>query len=234
MSVFLEISLDSTESAIAAERGGAHRVELCSNLSEGGTTPDLHTINETRKNVDIPVHVMIRPRPGDFVYSDDEFEKMMAQITSAWKSGVNGAVVGVLTRERTVDRERMQILLDHARTMTVTFHRAFDDVEDPDRALEELIDLGVDRILTSGQKETAGAGIPLIARLQELARGRIIVMAGCGINPLNVGTLMRETGVREIHVGRAVRTSPSHTSVEEGKVRNMLEAIRMTYRHHIH
>ena len=230
MSVFLEISVDSAESALAAERGGAHRVELCSNLPEGGTTPEPHTILETRKSVDIPVHVMIRPRPGNFAYSDSEFEMMKTEMTSAWKSGVNGAVFGVLTTEGTVDRERMQILLDHARTMSVTFHRAFDLVQDPDRALEELIDLGVDRILTSGQKVTAGAGIPLIARLQELARGRIIIMAGCGVNPLNVGTLMRETGVREIHVGSAVRTSPSHTSVEVGKVRNMLEAIRMTYR----
>jgi len=230
MFAFLEVSLDSPESALAAERGGAHRVELCSNLPEGGTTPELRTIIETRKSVDIPVHVMIRPRPGDFVYSDDEFELMKTEISSAWKSGVNGAVFGVLTKEGAVDCERMQVLVDHARTMSVTFHRAFDVVEDPDRALQELIELGVDRILTSGQKATAGAGVPLIARLQERARGRIIIMAGCGINTLNVGTLIRETGVREIHVGGAVRTSPSDTSVDEGKVRSMLEAIRMTYR----
>lgn len=198
--VLVEACVDSVESAQAAERGGARRVELCANLLEGGTTPSTATIELCRERLEIPVFVIIRPRGGDFLYSDTEIEVMRRDIAGAARAGAAGVVVGVLRRDGSVDAERMRPLVEAARPLAVTFHRAFDVTRDADEALDALLALGVDRVLTSGRAVTAEAGIPVIARLVERSAGRLVVLAGGGVREHNVERIVRETGVREVHV----------------------------------
>lgn len=197
--VFLEVCVDSVESAKAAELGGADRVELCDNLVEGGTTPSAGTIAVARENLAIKLHVIIRPRGGDFRYSSTEFEVMKRDINSAKNLGADGVVIGILLPDGTVDAERTRELVNIARPMSVTFHRAFDMTRDPFEALESLIGLSVDRILTSGQQATADKGVGLIHRLVERAGPRIVIMACGEIREGNVGAIIAATGVCEIH-----------------------------------
>lgn len=197
--VIVEICVDSVESAIAAERGGADRVELCDNLLEGGTTPSAGSIETARKRLSIGLHVIVRPRGGDFLYSEIEFETMERDIAVAKSLGADGVVIGILDAGGNVDKPRTARLIAAARPMSVTFHRAFDVARDPFAALEDLVELGVDRVLTSGQEPTAIEGAETIAELVERAAGRIIVM-GCGnLNERNIDRFVSRTGVPEVH-----------------------------------
>jgi copper homeostasis protein len=202
--IIFEACIGSAEAAIAAQQGGADRVELCANLLEGGTTPSAGSIWLARQRIDIGLQVMIRPRGGDFCYSGVEFEIMKYDIEMAKKLGADGVVIGILRPDGTVDRERVAELVELARPMNVTFHRAFDMARDPYQALEELIDLGVDRVLTSGQEITAFEGLDLIAGLVQRSGGRIVVMPGGGIHERSIHKIVERTGAREVHAAAPV------------------------------
>jgi copper homeostasis protein len=206
--VTAEICIDSVAGAIAAEQAGADRVELCANLLEGGTTPSLGLIETTIARTRLPVQVMIRPRGGDFLYSDSEVEIMLRDIAAAKAARAGGVVFGCLNADGRVDAKLTERLAAAARPLSVTFHRAFDVSRDPIEALRTLIGLGIDRLLTSGQEPSVLEGAPLIRRLIDLAAGRLIVMPGGGITARNVARCLRETGAGEIHFA-ALSEAPS-------------------------
>jgi copper homeostasis protein len=195
----LEICIESVASALAAEQGGAQRVELCAYLAGGGTTPSAGMISLVRDSISIPVHVLIRPRRGDFLYSNEEMEIMKRDIQMCRELGIDGVVLGALTKDGDIDLAKTQELIDNAGTMSVTFHRAFDLTRNPLEALDQLLSLNIDRLLTSGQQETALQGISLIKQLQECAGSKLIIMPGSGINPENVLDIVSQTGVQEVH-----------------------------------
>lgn len=197
--ITVEICVDSLESAIAAERGGATRVELCSDLLEGGITPSAGLIATARKKISIGLHVMIRPRGGDFLYGDDEFDVMRRDVVMAKQLGADGVVFGLLDPDGNVDVQRTRQLVDLARPLKTTFHRAFDISADLGRALENVVEAGADRILTSGGAQTALEGSAVLSTLVECAKDRVIIMAGGGIDDQNVQVVLEKTGVREIH-----------------------------------
>ena len=197
--ITFEVCVDSIESAVAAAEGGADRVELCSDLIEGGLTPSYGTLKVARRSVGIGIMAMIRPRGGDFCYSDAEFASMEEDLEAAKKAGADGLVLGLLCPDGTVDRERTAALIQRARPLPVTFHRAFDMTRDPFEAVETLMALGVDRVLTSGQEATVVEGLELIAELVSRASGRIIVMPGGGITARNIAKIVAGSGAREFH-----------------------------------
>lgn len=196
----IEICLESVESVIAAEKGGADRVELCSDLFEGGLTPTIGTVKTALKKSNIKINAMIRPRGGDFCYSDEEFEVMKEDIKAFKETGINGIVFGILTPEGDVDVKRSKEIIELARPLAVTFHRAFDMTRDPYKSLEELIKLGVDRVLTSGQEATVPEGADLLEELVQIAGDRIIVMPGCGITERNFPKLRAKIKAKEYHI----------------------------------
>jgi copper homeostasis protein len=196
----IEICVDSIEGALAAQAGGADRVELCDNLMEGGTTPSAGCIRVVRRHLTIGLQVIIRPRGGDFLYSERELDVMREDVRLAKEYGADGVVIGCLTADGGIDRERTAELMALARPMNVTFHRAFDMCRDAQAALEEVIRLGVDRVLTSGQEASCVEGLEVIAALQKQAAGRIIVMPGGGITLRNVRKIVSATGVAEVHL----------------------------------
>lgn len=198
--ITLEICCYNIESALIAQNAGANRIELCAGPTEGGTTPGPGTIHITRKIISLPLFVMIRPRGGDFLYSENEVETMLQDIEFAKNAGADGVVLGILKPDGTVDIERTARLVEVAHPMEVTFHRAFDMTADPFRALEDIISTGARRILTSGQKPKAIQGADLISALVKQAGNRISIMAGSGINDVNVLDLMTRTGVQEVHL----------------------------------
>lgn len=195
-----EICTNSVESCIAAQEGGANRVELCAGIPEGGTTPSYGEIATAREVLThIKLHVIIRPRGGDFLYSPVEIKTMLKDIEIARRLGADGVVFGCLTADGEIDIPVMQQLMAASKGLSVTFHRAFDVCRNPHKALEQLIELGCDRILTSGQQANAEAGIPLLKELQQEAAGRIILLAGCGVNENNIRRIAEETGIGEFH-----------------------------------
>lgn len=198
--VLIEICAGSVESAIAAEKGGAHRIELCSALSEGGLTPSQGMIEYAKTNLKIRTQVLIRPRAGDFNYSRAEHDIMKSDIFSAKARGADGIVVGMMNTDGTVDTCRMKELMEMAFPMQVTFHRAFDMSRDPFEAMEAIIGLGCHRILTSGQAPSAMAGASLIAELVRKAGSRIVIMPGGGINASNLAELFAITHASEFHL----------------------------------
>lgn len=206
--VLLEACVDSLDSALAAERGGAARVELCANLVEGGTTPSLGVISETCAQLAIPAFVIVRPRGGDFVYRAGELRVMWRDIVAARGAGADGVVFGALTPEGTVDAEACRLLLEAAEGIPCTFHRAFDMTRDLDESLDALAELGVARVLTSGGAPTALEGAERIASLVRRAGNGVKVMAGGGVRVAYVRDLVRRTGVREVHA-RLVRVEES-------------------------
>lgn len=195
-----EICTNSVESCIAAQEGGANRVELCAGIPEGGTTPSYGEIATAREVLThTKLHVIIRPRGGDFLYSPVEIKTMLKDIETARRLGADGVVFGCLTADGEIDIPVMQQLMAASKGLSVTFHRAFDVCRNPHKALEQLIELGCDRILTSGQQANAEAGIPLLKELQQEAAGRIILLAGCGVNENNIRRIAEKTGVGEFH-----------------------------------
>jgi copper homeostasis protein len=199
--ITLEVCADSVNSALIAQSAGAYRVELCSNLSEGGVTPSPAQIESARKQLNIKLYILIRPRGGDFLYNDCEFEIMKHDIHFCGKCACDGVVIGMLNSDGTVDKVRTKILLDiaHSYNMGVTFHRAFDRSNDLKQAMEDIIELGCERILTSGGAKNAIDGADLIAELIRQAGERISIMPGAGIAPENVAFLLQKTAFREVH-----------------------------------
>jgi copper homeostasis protein len=197
--VLFESCVDSVELAIASARGGAGRVELCANLDVGGTTPPGDLIRQCAEAIQIPVFVIIRPRAGNFCYGAAELGVMTRDIREAATSGACGIVFGALRGDGTIDTEAMRQLIDAARPLPVTCHRAVDVTRDIDEALDQLVELGVDRVLTSGGAPTAAKGAEVIADLVQRAGDALVVMAGGGVRAHNVADLVRRTKVREIH-----------------------------------
>lgn len=194
-----EVCIEGFSGAAAAEAGGGHRIELCAGLVEGGTTPSLGTLSLVIERLSIPTIVLLRPRGGDFLYNDEEFDTMLRDIEAVRNAGAFGIATGVLTADGCIDSARFEALIAAARPLSITCHRAFDMTRDPCEALETLIELGVDRVLTSGQQPSVPEGVELIRELVELADGRISVMPGCGINEANARDVVDKTGVKEIH-----------------------------------
>lgn len=200
MEYAIEICANSAESAAEAQRGGATRVELCAGMPEGGTTPSAGTIRAARRLlVTTRLHVIIRPRGGDFLYSPLEQEIMAEDIRMVRDLGADGVVIGCLDADGEVDKPLVEKLVRAADGLAVTFHRAFDMCRSPQRALEDLVALGCGRVLTSGQRVTAIEGAPLLAALREQAAGRIVIMPGCGVKASNIARLAAATGCREFH-----------------------------------
>ncbi|MBR5813163.1 MAG: copper homeostasis protein CutC [Bacteroidaceae bacterium] len=195
----LEICAGSVESAIAARDGGAQRIELCAALEVGGVTPSAGLIAQARKIEGLTLNVIIRPRGGDFLYNEYEAACMEHDIRTCKQLGVDGVVIGALTAQGDIDTTLCKRLIEAAEGMSITFHRAFDMCRDPHKALEELIEMGCDRVLTSGQASTAQAGVTLLRELVEQANGRIIIMPGCGVNSNNAAVILQATGAQEIH-----------------------------------
>ncbi len=209
----VEICASSVQSAVYAQEGGAHRIELCCNLKEGGLTPSAGTIQLVRKWLAIEVFVLIRPRSGDFCYSDMEFETMLKEVFFCKENGVDGVVFGVLKKDNTIDRQRNALLIEAARPMQVTFHRAFDCLPDPSEGLEQLVQMGVDRVLTSGQAASAIEGQEMIRALTRQANQRIGILPGGGLHQKNVEDFINFTKVEEVHLSAKQAISSGENSL---------------------
>jgi len=213
MNLLFEICVESLEGALAAQEAGAHRIELCSSLSEGGLTPSAGLIQQTIQHTHLPIHVMIRPRRGDFCYSPTEIDTMIADIQYAKQHGAHGIVLGLLKTDGTIDTENTHRLTQIAHPLPVTFHRAFDLTPNLSEALDTLTNLGIPRVLTSGGAPTAEQGLEQIVQLVAQAQNRIIIMPGSGIQKNNIKTIIQKTGVCEIHFsGRSLITLETHRS----------------------
>jgi copper homeostasis protein len=223
----LEISVEGVASATAAVRGDAQRIELCSNLAAGGLTPAPGLMMGARANVEVPIFAMIRPRAGDFVYSDEEFAAMRASIRLAKEMQMDGLVLGLLRTDGRVDIERSRELIEQASPLQVTFHRAFDECRDLQKSLEDVIKTGAARLLTSGGKQTAPEALALLGDLVRLAGDRLIVMPGSGLHAGNVQEAVAKTGAREYHAGlSSVVADPAREpGAFEREVRKMVSAL---------
>jgi copper homeostasis protein len=221
----LEICAGSIESAINAQTAGAGRIELCDNLIEGGTTPSSGTIISARENLSIGIHVIIRPRGGDFLYSGRELDIMRRDIEICGERGIDGVVLGILKEDGNVDIENTAALIELARPMSVTFHRAFDLCSDPFCGLRDVILTGADRLLTSGQRNTAPEGADLIRQLVTDAGSEIIIMPGSGLNETNIGTVAAFTGAREFHLSGRKKINSKMTFRREGIAMGSSEAL---------
>ncbi|HVW91496.1 MAG TPA: copper homeostasis protein CutC [Devosia sp.] len=204
----IEICVEGIDGLVAAQEAGADRVELCASLLEGGLTPSLGTIREALRVATIPFHVIIRPRGGDFLYSELEFQSMLEDVRAIRAMGAAGVVFGCLTADGRIDEPRMAALVAAARPMATTCHRAFDMTRDPEEAIEALVRAGIDRVLTSGQRDTAVEGIPVLKRAVAAARGRIRIMACGALDATNIAEVLRQSGADELHFA-ALRTDKS-------------------------
>jgi copper homeostasis protein len=224
----LEISVESVEAALAAERGGVDRLELCANLREGGTTPPADLLRSVRERVRLPIFAMIRPRGGNFLYSDGEFAAMREAMHAARESGADGFVLGLLDAEGRVDVEHTRDLIAQASPLPVTFHRAFDACVDLRSALDDVIKTGATRVLTSGGKPTAPEAFSMLGELVRSAGERIVVMPGSGLQAGNIGEAVEATGAREYHAGLSSVASQAGGDLDgfEREVRKMVAALR--------
>ncbi|WP_316835342.1 copper homeostasis protein CutC [Pedobacter nutrimenti] len=195
----MEVCANSVRSALAAQEGGAIRVELCDNLPEGGTTPSYAQILLAKKMLSLQVYPIIRPRGGDFLYNDLEFELMKEDIQVCKSLNCDGVVIGILNTDGSIDKERCKVLVDLAKPLPVTFHRAFDMSNDLEKALEDVIETGCERILTSGGESSALKGVETLAKLIKKAAGRIRIMPGAGISETNIEEIIQKTGATEFH-----------------------------------
>jgi len=225
--IILEISVESLAGAQAAERGGAARLELCSDLSAGGVTPDAELIHAVRAAVSVPVFVMIRPRSGGFVYTDAEFAAMKNSISTAKTAGMHGVVLGILTPEHAIDVGRTRELVELAAPLPVTFHRAFDVSTDLQKSLAAVLQTGAQRVLSSGGAFDALKGALTLAALRTAARGKIEIVPGTGINPGNIVEVARLTRAREIHsgLGSVLGYGSADFAAFENEVRKMVTAL---------
>lgn len=223
----LEISVESVEAAMAAERGGADRIELCSNLREGGTTPGAELRRAARVRLRVPIFSMVPPRAGDFAYSESEFEEMAKEIATAKECGMDGMVLGMLDAQGSVDVKRTMQLVELAQPLPVTFHRAFDACTDLKRSLEDVIETGAARLLTSGGKPTAPEALELLGELVEKAGERIVVMPGSGIHAGNIREVVRKTRAAEYHAGLSsvAARPPENLQAFEEAVRQLAAAL---------
>lgn len=203
----LEIIGFNIESCIKAQEAGADRIELCDNPLEGGTTPSYGLITAARKKLSIELYVMIRPRGGDFLYSEEEFNIMKTDVAVCKQEGCDGIVMGILSSDGTIDRKRNSALVEYAYPLGVTFHRAFDWAKDPFQSLEDIVETGCERILTSGQQKKAIEGISLIKDLVKQSAERIIIMPGSGVNTENIIHIAESTGAAEFHSSASIFSS---------------------------
>jgi copper homeostasis protein len=224
----LEISVESIEAAMAAERGGASRIEFCSNARVGGTTPSDELLRTVRKRVSLPIFSMVRPRGGDFFYSEAEFEIMRRDVDAAKEIGMDGVVLGLLNEQGQIDVERTKELVEQARPLPVTFHRAFDECVDLRRSLEDVIGTGAIRLLTSGGKRTAPEALDVLGDLVQIAGERIAVMPGSGLHAGNIREAVAKTGAREFHAGlsSAVADVAGNLALFEREVRKLADVLR--------
>lgn len=224
----LEISVETLEAATAAERGGAHRIELCESLHVGGVTPGAELMRAARARVKIPIFAMVRPRDANFVFSAAEVRQMQRDIAIAKTCAMDGVVLGILRQDSTIDIARTRALVDFAQPLPVTFHRAFDECADLPRALEDVIATGATRLLTSGGKPTAAEGASALADLVKAARGRIAILPGGGINPSNLEDVVRQTDATEFHSGLGSSLPYGRSSHEEfaREVRKLADLLR--------
>ncbi len=234
----LEIIGFNIESCVAAQEGGADRIELCVSPEEGGTTPSYGFVKSAREKLHIKLYTMIRPRGGDFLYNDNDFKIMKMDVEFCKESGCDGIVTGILTPDGKVDKKRCSELIDLAYPLEATFHRAFDRVDNPFEALEDIIDLGFERILTSGLKDKAIENTTLLADLINKAGGRIIIMPGSGVNSENIISIAETTGAKEFHssasflkesemeyINPKINESLNHVSVKKDEVKKMKELL---------
>jgi copper homeostasis protein len=215
--MIFEICVEGIDGVVAAQEGGGDRVELCASLLEGGITPSFGTIRAALKLCWLPIHVILRPRGGDFLYSDAEFATMLDDAAELKKLNAAGMVIGCLTADGRIDEERMKALIETAQPLRITCHRAFDMTRDPEEALEALIRCGVHRVLTSGQQSRAVDAIPLLKRLNQQAGDRIVIMACGELAPDTIGQVVRETGGSEFHFA-ALKTVPSEMGYRNREV----------------
>jgi copper homeostasis protein len=225
----LEISVESLEGAMAAERGGADRIELCAHLSLGGVTPEVEHLRAARAKLHIPIFSMVRPRTGDFVYSNAEFAEMKSAISLAKESGMDGVVLGMLRKDRHVAIEQTRELVELARPLPATYHRAFDEAADLGQAVEDVIKTGAQRILTSGGEKGALEGAAVLGRLVAIAGDRITIVPGAGINASKISLVAKQTGAREFHSGLSSALPYGSSDYEkfEREVRKLAERLAM-------
>ena len=215
--MLLEICVFNTATAVAAEKAGADRIELCENYANGGTTPSYGYLKTVREKISIPVFPMIRPRGGDYYHSPDEIEIIRKDILLCKELGFDGVVFGLLNQDGSIDRENTARLVEAAYPLEVTFHRAFDRCIHPYEALETIIHCGCNRILTSGQEPKVTEGLAMVKQLEEKANGRIIIMPGSGLNSSNVASIIAATAVTEVHTSARIRV-PSTTAYRNEKM----------------
>ncbi|MFH0256131.1 copper homeostasis protein CutC [Vibrio rumoiensis] len=218
MIIELEVCIDNLESLHLAIEGGATRIELCSSLALGGLTPSYGFMKKAAQHSTVPVYAMIRARQGDFLYSEHDVESMIEDVLCAKQAGLQGIVIGALTAEGDIDKAICQRLIKAASGMGVTFHRAIDQCRDPKQALEDIAELGCERILTSGLASTAEQGVNVIAEMVEQAQGRFSIMAGAGVNMDNAAQIIKQTGILEIHLSGKT-TRPSHMKLHADRAK---------------
>lgn len=224
-----EICANGLQSAINAQLAGADRIELCEHLHVGGITPSITLLKKVCEAVQLPVHVLIRPHAAGFNYSPASFDLMKEQIAAFKALQVKGLVFGILRNDLAVDTERCAELIGLCRPLTVTFHRAFDEVQEPFAALQALIELGVDRVLTSGQEENVLEGSPLIRQLVEMAAGRITIMAGGGITAENIASVVEISGTNEFHFSAKLKTEGGYFVSDRDEIRKICAEARNTF-----